>query len=443
MSEFNLTRERLASLVVTMLVAFLAVAVVVRILWPAPPEPTVVVSHWVTGHLYFGANLPDIAEEYNKAGHRTKDGKRIVIEIHNAPSSEGSRALTARVTGKGKTTVHGGGEEQVLPDPTIITPSGAHWLVNVNHAAGRKVVDPDSAKSLALAYIGIITFREMAECLGWPDREIGYADIIALRNDPQGWGKYPDCAKADWGKQPLVAFTDPRTSSTGRGLLIALYSIAARKLPEQLTLDDVNDPDVVEYVEGFQGLIDHYFIGTTVMNTKIHKGPNFGHFYIMPEDNLIHLKEGTARIKVGLKTVTAPPMEEPMVMIYPKEGSMARNNCACIVDAEWVTAEQVDAAERWIDFLREDEQQRLFMKAGFRPVAGLPLTDHASKITKEYGLDMTKPTKELNPGRIAPEVSAAIDGAWEDVKRPGIVTFVVDTSGSMLGEKLKQAMILS
>ena len=301
------------------------------------------------------------------------------------------------------------------------------------------MVDPDSAKSLALVYIGIITFREMAECLGWPDREIGYADIIALRNDPLGWGRYPDCAKAEWGKQPLVAFTDPRTSSTGRGLLIALYSIAADKLPEELTLDDVSDPNVVDYVEGFQGLIDHYFIGTTVMNTKIHKGPRYGHFYVMPEDNLIHLKEGTARIKLGQKTVTAPPMEEPMVMIYPKEGSMARNNCACIVDAPWVTAEQVAAAERWIDFLREDEQQRLFMEAGFRPVAGLSLTDHASKITKEFGLDMTKPTKQLSPARIAPEVAAAIDASWDDVKRPGIVTFVVDASGSMLGEKLNQA----
>ena len=437
MSEFNMTRERLLSLVVTTLVAFTISAAVVRVLWPAPPEPTVVVTHWVTGHLYFGAKLPDIAAQFNQAVHRTDSGERIVVEIYNAPSSEGARDLLSRATGVGAVQQDLGGTKRQLPDPTIVTPSGAHWLVRVNHEAGRKIVDPDAARSIARAYIGIVTYREMAECLGWPHKELGYADILELRADPRGWKKY-DCAKPSWGESPLVAYTDPRTSSTGRSVLFALYAIASGKPPERLTLADVNDPDVVDYVKNFQGLIDHYFIGTTVMNTKIYQGPRFGHFFIMPEDNLIHLKEGTARAIVRMKKVTAPPIKRPMVMIYPKEGSMVRSNCACIVNADWVTEGQVEAAEKWIDYILEDEQQRRFMAAGFRPTAGLAVTDPSSKITGEFGLDMTKPTKELNPALIAPEVAAAIDRAWEDVKRPGIVTFVVDTSGSMLGTKLKE-----
>ena len=127
-----------------------------------------------------------------------------------------------------------------------------------------------------------------------------------------------------------------------------------------------------------------------------------------------------------------------MVMIYPKEGSMARNNCACLVNADWVTAEQAEGAEQWIDYMLEDEQQRVFMESGFRPTAGLTLDDHASKITAKYGLDPAKPTKEMDPSRIKPDVAAAIDASWDDVKRTGIVTFVVDTSGSMLGTKLQQ-----
>ena len=54
--------------------------------------------------------------------------------------------------------------------------------------------------------------------------------------------------------------------------------------------------DVVNYVKKFQGLIDHYLIGTTVLNTKIYQGPRYGHFFIMPEDNLIHLYEGTRKV---------------------------------------------------------------------------------------------------------------------------------------------------
>jgi hypothetical protein len=117
---------------------------------------------------------------------------------------------------------------------------------------------------------------------------------------------------------------------------------------------------------------------------------------------------------------------------------MARNNCACIVDTDWVTPEQKKAAEQWIAYMLEDEQQRVFMESGFRPTAGLTVDDHASKITAKYGLDPAKPTNEMDPSLIKPEVAAAIDASWDDVKRPGIVTFVVDTSGSMLGAKLQQ-----
>ena len=443
MSDHNLTRERLLSLVVTVLAFFTIASIGVRIAWPAPPEPTVEVVHWATGHLFRDGLLPEMAAEFNEAGHRVKSGTRIAVEVVNDPSSLQAEDLLSRITGGGRldaeccpasATPH--------PDPTIVTPSSAHWLVPVNQAAQElglpNVVDPDSARSIARAYIGILTYREMAACLGWPEKELGYADIIELRADPQGWKKH-DCAKPSWGTRPLLAFTDPKTSSTGRSVLLALYAIAAGKLPEELTVADVDDPNVVGYVKEFQRLIDHYFIGTTVMNTKIYQGPRFGQFFLMPEDNLIHLYEGTERAFFGGKKRTAPPISEPMVMLYPKEGSMARNNCACIAEAPWVTPEHVEAAEKWIDFIREDEQQRAFMRAGFRPVTDLPLSDPSSKINGEYGLAPRTPAAVMNVALIDPPVAAAIDRSWKDVKRAGIVTFVVDTSGSMLGNKLKQA----
>ena len=159
----------------------------------------------------------------------------------------------------------------------------------------------------------------------------------------------------------------------------------------------------------------------------------------MPEDNLIHLYEGTEKSYLnGIKT-TAPPIEDRMVMIYPKEGSMPRNNCACIIQANWVSEEQVEAAQQWIGFIREDEQQRAFMAAGFRPGTDLDLNYLGSKISSEYGLDPEEPRVVLNPSLTRPEVAAAIDENWEQVKRPGIVTFVVDTSGSMEGAKIQKA----
>ena len=440
MSDFNFNRERLFSLVVTVLVFFTVGSVGVRIFWPAPPEPTVQVVHWATGHLFRDDMLPKMAAEFNKAGHRSASGKLIVVSVHNDPSSEQADDLLSRVTtGVPLDRECCPASDTPHLNPTIVTPSSAHWLIRVNYEAGRKVVDPDAARSIARAYIGILTYRDIAECLGWPDKDIGYADILELRADPRGWSKY-ECAKSSWGTRPLVAFTDPKTSSTGRSVLLALYAIGAQKPPEQLTLKDIHDPAVVDYVKKFQSLIDHYFIGTTVMNTKIYQGPLFGQFFIMPEDNLIHLYEGTEKAYFGGVKGSAPAIKpSSMVMIYPKEGSMARNNCACIVDASWVTPEEVEGAEKWIDFIREDKQQRELMNAGFRPVTDVAMTPPYTRITGEYGLNPRTPATTPNVGLIEPSVADAIDKSWEDVKRPGIVTFVVDTSGSMMGGKLQQA----
>lgn len=397
-----------------------------RLLWSGGER--LVIVHWTTGHLMRNGLLPEMAAEFNQAVHRTDTGKRIEIKVFYYGSSEQAEDLLSRVT-------RGVPVDRNRPDPTIVTPSAAHWLVPVNHAAGRTIVDLEAAQSIARAFIGIVTYQEMAECLGWPDKEIGYADIIALRNDPLGWSGYT-CAKAEWGQRPLVAFTDPTTSSTGRSVLFTLYAIAAGKSPEQLVISDVRDPKVVDHVKQFQKLVDHYMIGTTVLNTKIYQGPRFGHFFLMPEDNLIHLYEGTERAFINGVKVSAPPIEQPMVMMYPKEGSMARNNCAGIVQAPWVTEEHREAAQKWVDFLREDVQQRAFMAAGFRPATNLPLAD---TISGKYGLDPTQPTIEFNPALIDPAVASEIDQAWEEVKRPAIVTFVMDTSGSMKGDKLLQA----
>ena len=117
--------------------------------------------------------------------------------------------------------------------------------------------------------------------------------------------------------------------------------------------------------------------------------------------------------------MTAPPIDRKMVMIYPKEGAMPRTNCACIVQGDWVTNEQYDAAQKWIDFVLEDAQQRAFMAAGLRPGTDLSLDDPESKINISYGLDPRTPALVINPSLIKPAVAAAIDRSWPDVKNRG------------------------
>jgi Ca-activated chloride channel family protein len=125
-----------------------------------------------------------------------------------------------------------------------------------------------------------------------------------------------------------------------------------------------------------------------------------------------------------------------MVFIYPKEGSPQHDHSAALVQADWVTADQAEAAQQWIAYLLEDPQQQAFMQEGFRPGTAIPYTRPAGS---RFWPDPNKPTTTLNPDRIDLLAARAIVSAWGTVKKPGVVTVVIDTSGSMSGEKLEQA----
>ena len=341
----------------------------------AEDEDKLVIVHWSNSHPMRDGLLPEMAAEFNEAGHETGSGKKIEIVLVACDSAVQADDLVSRVKGAGEAENacenDSGGS---AGDPTIVTPQSADWLVDINHRAGNDVVALDDTESIAETWLGIVTYRAMAECLGWPDEDIGYAEILELASDPDGWEAYSPCARGEWGRQPLLAFTNPATSTSGRNVLVSLYSIAAGKPPDQLTVADIERPDVVEFVTEFQGLVDHYMPGTIPLNTKIAQGTRYGHFFLMPEDNLVSMYKGNE------KAIAADGTEQPvapvddLVMIYPKEGSVRNSNPAGIVDARWVTDEEREAAREWVDFLREDEQQQTFMDSGFRPTSGSQLS---------------------------------------------------------------------
>ncbi|HEY1296631.1 MAG TPA: VWA domain-containing protein [Chloroflexota bacterium] len=369
--------------------------------------------------------LPRFADEFNRSGHQTAAGKPIVVTPVLVGSARQVDLLKARI-GRGVAL------DQTVGDPTIVTPKIDHWLSQLNEELGQTAVDVQRAQPLAISWLGIATYREMAECLGWPNREIGFADIVALRADPRGWSMCPK-AKVEWGMQPMLSFTDPSSSSTARSALFALYAIGADKPTDQLTPDDVADPTVQQYVRTFQSNVDHYVADTLILQSKMYQGPRYGHFYVVEENTLVELYQGKLPVTVGAES-RPQPLTRDMVFLYPKEGSLAHNHPAAVVEAPWVTPDQAEAAQAWIAFLREDAQQQSIMSAGFRPATSLPLGD---PISPRFGLN------PAGPSRVFPSVSSSAVSAmlesWQDVKKPGVVTFVVDVSGSMSGAKLEQA----
>ena len=409
------------------IVGALASSLLVRHVVEAHQE-TVVIVHWSNSHPMRDGLMPDMAEAFNRQHHKTASGKLIKVVVVKCDSFVQTDDLVSRIKGAGPADNHCETNSAPADSPTIVTPQSRDELVNINHRAGRTVVDTASP-DIAQTWLGIVTYRDMATCLGWPDDPLGYGDILDLREN--GWGSHSDCASAAWGSRPLLAFTNPSRSTSGRNVLVSLYSIAADKKPAGLTVADIDRPAVKEYVTEFQRLVDHYMPTTLALNTKIEQGESVGQFFAMPEDSLVSLNLGNEQA-IGLDGTPQPVSGSPdLVMIYPKEGSVLNDNPAAVVSAGWVTPEQTAAADVWINYLRSDDQQKMFGSAGFRPASGTGLSVDAKQFT-DWGLDPQPPAVTIKPGDLSPDVLDRILSQWGAVKKPTIVTFVVDVSGSML-----------
>jgi Ca-activated chloride channel family protein len=361
----------------------------------------VVVSHWANGHMTDSAELlPAFAKAFNQSHQTTSDGKNIRIEVFKANSGEIAGELKSRIVSN--TAI-----DHRKPDPTIVTPAADHWLNEVNPAIGTQVLDRGTSKAIATTYIGIVTSREMAQCLGWPGKEIGFVDVVNLATDSQGWSAYA-CAKPEWGREALIAFTYPSRSSTARSVLYTLYTIIAGKQAEDLTVADVSRPEVAQYVKRFQGAIDCYVPDTLDLNVKILTSPPCAQFFFIAEDNLVKLYQG--KVDVPDQAGVAKHLERDLVMIYPREGSIIHNHTDFVVNAAYVDADEAEAAQKWTAFLRQNAQQQVFMQLGFRPTSGGACV---SPLGSPFSQCTVTPKNLIYPDLIDPEVAAAILRAWD------------------------------
>lgn len=427
-----------------------------RVFWASPVFRTIVILLFIAGGLIFflfgrsfvGAPikivmwssgekmnyLKDIVIQFNKEKHTSSelfgDGNKQPIEVdaYTVNSGTMSEYLVQKIR-------DGIEFPQGITAPHLVSPSVDHWLSRVNFLTKTKVFNLEKTKPLAVTPVVIAMFEEMARALGWPTKALGWDDIIALAQDPQGWMRASE-AKVEWGRKPLLAWTDPFVSSTARSALFASYVAAARKPADQLTVADVDRPEVQQYLKRLQSAVDHYFPETLKLQTKIFQGPKFVHFAPLEEYMLPWLKRGLVNSETAVGKSEKKPLDKRMVAIYPREGTILHNNPGAILEnVSWTDKSHQQAAQLFVEYLLKPENQAMAMDWGFRPANDK--VPYGKYLTKEYGIDPSEPRSLL--GRISPEVAEKIMNRWQDVKKMGIVVLVFDLSGSMSGVKLDQA----
>lgn len=317
-------------------------------------------------------------------------------------------------------------EEIEGPRPVIWSPAASTWGAVLNQHAGREVTDPAAAK-LMLSPLVIAMPRPMAEALGWPDTPIGFADILALAQNPQGWGAK---GHPEWGPFRLGK-TNPNFSTSGLAALVA-QAYAATNKTSGLSSEDLDNPAVGQFATGVESAVVHYGDTTLTFLNNWYRADQRGNPFqyvsavAVEEKSVIDYNTGNPDgiLEAGEEARTP---REPLVAIYPKEGTLYSDNPLFILDADWVSGEERTAAQQFIDFLSTEKNQRKALEYGFRPAD--PDVPVGEPITETNGVRPATPETLLEVPQ--PGVLADLLADWSEQRKAARVLLLIDVSGSM------------
>ncbi len=379
---------------------------------PQPPRNAEEIEIWTNDTK--ASWLQQVTDQFNLKEIETADGKPVWVHLRQMDSGDMPPAFETM-------------DQKTKNGPTIISPGTIAWVnaagdIWRDKTGGQLVTNP--CPPLAYAPIGFGMWQTMAEAMGYPDTPVGWQDIVDLADDPDGWARY---GHPEWG-QFKFGHTDPNSSNTGLAAMTS-FVYAALGQTSGLTPALVRSPQVVDAFEKLESITYHYGSSTRSLNVATAtRGPAYLHATASSENGIL----ATNKFQKDL-------MRQPMVFIFPKEGAFWSENPFCIVDAPWVTAEQREAAGIYREFLLSREAQAQTVEGWLRPVnlAHLPQTlpDEWQHTDETVTIADIPPLETDTSG----ETAAAIQDVFNQAKRKATTILVLDTSGSMTGEKIRTA----
>ncbi|MGB5911608.1 MAG: substrate-binding domain-containing protein [Promethearchaeia archaeon] len=227
--------------------------------------------------------------------------------------------------------------------PTIWSPASSIWMTFLNTkwadytGSVIPIVDIEAAVKLIYSPIVIATW----ETFNVTHNIQGFTDLHDLNLDPSVNVK--------------MAHTDPRLSNSGYMSVIMAVSAASGTTSENLTMSDLTNSNNQQWLREFESSAVMYGKSTGFLARYMKSGGpdalNIAFLY----ENLIRDISSTS---VGGKVIA----------VYPEEGTIYSDHPFCILNANWITPEQRDVAEEFLDFLNQTETVESAMTYGFRPI---------------------------------------------------------------------------
>ncbi len=314
------------------------------------------------------------------------------------------------------------------PRPDVWSPAATSWtqLLRQKTTSADKpdLIGTGPPPGIVSSPLVIAMPKPMATALGWPDRALGWSDVLRLARDKRGW--------AGIG-QPYGAFTlgktNPNFSTSGLHATVGTY-VAATGTSSDLTLADLNKPAVQAYAQDVERAVVHYGDTTLTFLSNLQEADDRG-------EGLRYISAVTVEEKSVWDYNQGNPTGDPatlghhrkpripLVAIYPKEGTLLSDSPYAVLQAPWVDEPIRKAAAAFLTYLRSDASQERFTKAAFRRYDGKP----GPVITEANGLLPQQPSLVLRPP--SPSVLAQVQRLWAQQRKSAKVLLVIDVSGSM------------
>ena len=367
------------------------------------------------------ALMGEIANSYRDSG-RTVNGKCFDIVVTSAASGTAEANLAA-------------GWDETLngPSPDVWTPAASTWVSLLQErpdgqGQAESCHRPCPVGSVTSTPLVLAMPEPMAKALGWPDTPIGWADVLALANDPQGWASK---GHPEWGKFTLGK-TNPNVSTSGLAATIGTL-VAATGTSSDLTQAALQKPEVQQYLKDVESSVVHYGDTTLTYLSNLQRaddaGAALGYLSAAAVEEKSVLDYNAGNPSGDPKTLGdhAPP-KVPLVAVYPKEGTLYSDSPYVILDAPWATADKKAGAQDFLEYLQLPEQQKVFTDSFFRTA------DHApgDPITSSPYLIADGVTIALNPP--SPDVLRDVRSLWAEVRKSARVLVLMDVSGSMASD---------
>jgi Ca-activated chloride channel homolog len=304
--------------------------------------------------------------------------------------------------------------EQALTGPSFqaMSPDSSLWLDQLDRRwlAVQQVQEGAIAPALvgesvrfAVSPVVIAAWEDVARSLGWPDRTASWQDIQQRATD-----------------DPNFRWSHPSTN-VASGLLATLAEFyAGAGKTRGLTEQDATAQSTLDYVAAIERTVKFYGEGEAAIMQRIRQeGRSFLDLFVAQEHLVVNYNRQS-------------PLDR-LVAIYPAEGTLWADHPLALLETRDLTDNQRQTWRALRDYVQSPQAQQAVLEAGFRP-ADLSLSLAGSPIAAANGVDPSQPQTTLQmPG---PAVVDVVQNVWQYTKRKANIFLVVDTSGSMQGEKM-------